>query len=221
MKEDFSTISASISRLGREHIRPPLLESDLDPDPFIQFGMWLKEALEAGITLPNAMTLATSGANGIPSARMVLLKGFDEDGFVFYTNYESRKGQELEENPHAALVFYWSVLERQVCVGGGVTKVGRAESEEYFNARPPGSRLGAWASRQSSVIESRAVLEGELRELEKRFAEGPIPIPPYWGGYRLTPVSIEFWQARPNRLHDRFRYRRELGRPWAMERLAP
>ena len=221
MNEDFSTISESISRLGRDHVRPPLLESDLDPNPFLQFGNWLTEALNAGITLPNAMTLATTGANGVPSARMVLLKGFDEDGFVFYTNYESRKARELAENPHAALVFYWSILERQVCVTGGVTKVDRTESEEYFNTRPPGSRLGAWASRQSSVIESRDILEQRLAELGERFADGAIPIPPYWGGYRLAPVSIEFWQARPNRIHDRFRYHREPGGPWTVERLAP
>jgi pyridoxamine 5'-phosphate oxidase len=221
MKKDFGALSASIAGLGRDHKQDGLSESDLDPDPFVQFGKWLDAALDAGIELPNAMTLATAGPNALPSARMVLLKGFDERGFVFYTNYESRKGRQLDSNPNAALVFYWSSLERQVGITGGVLKVDRAEAEEYFNSRPLGSRLGAWASRQSEVISGRDELEGRLAELEERFADGAVPLPAHWGGYRLVPTAIEFWQSRPNRLHDRFRYSREMGSDWVIERLSP
>lgn len=221
MTKDFDALSASIAGLGRDHKRSGLEEADLDADPFVQFGRWLDEALDAGIELPNAMTLATAGPDALPSARMVLLKGFDERGFVFYTNYESRKGRQLDSNPNAALVFYWSALERQIGITGGVTRVDRPEAEEYFNSRPLGSRLGAWASRQSEVIESRNELEGRLAELGERFAEGSVPLPAHWGGYRLVPTSIEFWQSRPNRLHDRFRYSREQGEMWMIERLSP
>ncbi len=221
MTKDFGALSASIAGLGRDHKRSGLNEGDLDPDPFVQFGAWLDEALDAGIELPNAMTLATAGSDALPSARMVLLKGFDERGFVFYTNYASRKGRQLDSNPNAALVFYWSSLERQVGITGGVVKVDRAEAEEYFNSRPLGSRLGAWASHQSEVIESREELEARLSELEERFADGVVPMPVYWGGYRLVPTSIEFWQSRPNRLHDRFRYSRAPNEAWTIERLAP
>lgn len=221
MTKDFGALSASIAGLGRNHKRSGLREADLDPDPFVQFGSWLDEALDAGIELPNAMTLATAGSDALPTARMVLLKGFDERGFVFYTNYESRKGRQLESNPNAALVFYWSSLERQVGITGGVVKVDRAEAEEYFNSRPLGSRLGAWASRQSEVIETREELEARLAELEERFADGSVPMPAFWGGYCLVPTSIEFWQSRPNRLHDRFRYSREPNDSWIIERLSP
>ena len=221
MTKDFGALSASIAGLGREHKQEGLDESHLDPDPFVQFGAWLDAALDAGIELPNAMTLATAGRDALPSARMVLLKGFDERGFVFYTNYESRKGRQLDSNPNAALVFYWSSLERQVGITGGVLKVDRAEAEEYFNSRPLGSRLGAWASRQSEVIEDRTELEARLSELEGRFADGTVPLPAHWGGYRLVPTAIEFWQSRPNRLHDRFRYTRQNDGDWLIERLSP
>jgi pyridoxamine 5'-phosphate oxidase len=218
---DFEDLSRSISQLRREHKAEGLAESELDKDPFVQFGEWMNQALEAGITLPNAMTLATAGPDAVPSARMVLLKGFDPQGFVFYTNYESRKGRELIANPHAALVFYWNLLERQVVIAGDVTKVDRDEAEEYFRSRPLGSRLGAWASPQSTVISSREELEARVTELEKTYAGGEVPIPPQWGGFRLVPVRFEFWQSRPNRLHDRFRYSRVPEHDWEIERLAP
>ena len=217
---DFSGLSESIAHLGREHNRPPLDEKDLDRDPLELFARWMNEALEAGIDLPNAMTLATAGSTGIPSARMVLLKSVDPHGFVFYSNYESRKGWELAQNPQAALVFYWSRLERQVCVAGPVERLSREESQEYFESRPEGSKLGAWASRQSSIIADREEIEGRLADVKQRFEGEEITIPAYWGGYRLRPERIEFWQSRPNRLHDRFQYTRaENG--WRIERLSP
>ena len=221
MTRDFSNLSRNIARLGREHSQSGLEASDLDPDPFVQFGSWLDDALQAGIELPNAMTLATAGADALPSARMVLLKGFDRRGFVFYSNYESRKGKQLASNPNAALVFYWSELERQVGITGGVLRVDKSESEEYFNSRPLGSRLGAWASPQSEVIESREELEQRVGELVDQYPSGDLPVPVHWGGYRLIPTALEFWQSRPNRLHDRFRYRREEAGGWVIERLSP
>jgi pyridoxamine 5'-phosphate oxidase len=198
-----------------------LRESDVDANPFVQFEKWFGEAKAAGVKEPNAMTLATCGADGQPSARVVLLKGLDESGFVFYTNYESRKGRDLEENPKAALAFFWADLERQVRIQGNVTRVSRAESEAYFNSRPVGSRLGAWASQQSAVVPSRKVLEDRYAELEARYANQPVPLPPFWGGFRLEPDSLEFWQGRPSRLHDRLRYRRAEGGAWIIERLSP
>ncbi|MDQ3955311.1 MAG: pyridoxamine 5'-phosphate oxidase [Actinomycetota bacterium] len=218
---DFEELSRSISQLRRDHKAEGLSEADLHPDPFVQFGRWMNDALEAGIILPNAMTLATAAADAVPSARMVLLKGVDPRGFVFYTNYESRKGQELTANPNAALVFYWNALERQVVIAGGVVKVDRDEAEDYFRSRPLGSRLGAWASPQSTVIASREELEDRAAELQRTYADGEVPIPPDWGGFRLTPVRFEFWQSRPNRLHDRFRYGRAPQDVWKLERLAP
>jgi pyridoxamine 5'-phosphate oxidase len=217
---DFSRLSASIAHLGREHNLPPLNESQIDTDPMSQFARWMNEALDAGIDLPNAMTLATADARGVPSARMVLLKSFDEDGFVFFSNYESRKGRELDQNPNAALVFYWSRLERQVCIAGAVERLERGESAEYFDSRPLGSRLGTVVSRQSSVLSSRDELEEAAREAEERFSDGRVPLPDYWGGYLLRPERIEFWQSRPNRLHDRFHFTREGG-AWRMDRLSP
>jgi pyridoxamine 5'-phosphate oxidase len=199
----------------------PLLEHEADPNPFGQFERWFSRALNAGLKLPEAMTLATATKDGKPSARMVLLKGYDESGFVFYTNYNSRKGDELAENPHAALVFYWAPLGRQIRIEGTVAKVSRQESEAYFRSRPLDSRLGAWASNQSEVITGREVLERRLSELEEEYKSGDVPLPPYWGGYRLSPESIEFWQNRAGRLHDRIRYRRTGGNQWLMERLAP
>ena len=195
---------------------------DLLPDPMAQFRRWLDEALAVGVAMPEAMTLATVGSGGIPSARTVLLKGADEDGFRFFTNTESRKGRELAENPHGALVFHWmQEPRRQVTVAGTVEPLPRAEAESYFRSRPLGSRLGAWASRQSSVVPDREALDRAFAAAEAAHGDDP-PLPPWWGGYLLTPTRLEFWQNRPNRLHDRFRYRRaEDGDAWLLERLAP
>ena len=200
---------------------PELIESNVERDPIKQFARWFGDAEGAGLKLPNAMTLATATKDGIPSARVVLLKGFDDEGFVFYTNYESRKGRELDENPNAALVFYWSELDRQVRISGAVAKTSREESESYFQTRPVDSQLGAWASSQSRVISSREVLENKMRELIRQYEGGAAPLPPYWGGYRLAPAEIEFWQNRLGRLHDRLRYRRQPNGEWLIERLSP
>jgi pyridoxamine 5'-phosphate oxidase len=200
---------------------PPLNKSNVDADPFRQFDRWFADAQAAVPILPNAMTLATATRDGVPSARVVLLKGFDERGFVFYTNYESQKGRELDENPTAALVFYWPELARQVRITGRVTRTSREESEAYFQTRPLDSQLGALASRQSEVIPSREVLEAKMDELISEYRDKPIPLPPFWGGYRLAPVTIEFWQSRPSRLHDRLRYTRLADREWLIERLSP
>jgi pyridoxamine 5'-phosphate oxidase len=198
----------------------PLREVDLDPDPFRQFAAWFEAAREAGVREPEAMTLATATPDGAPSARMVLLKGVGEGRFDFYTNIESRKGRELLANPRAALVFYWEPLGRQVRVEGAVGPLSRAESAAYFATRPLGSRLGAWASRQSEVIAERGELEWRLAEVKARFAGGEPPLPDWWGGFRLVPHAIEFWQHREDRLHDRLRYRIG-GDGWRIERLSP
>lgn len=198
-----------------------LRRSDLDPNPLVLFAKWFADAEAAELKLPNAMTLATATRDGVPSARMVLLKDFDEQGFVFFTNYESQKAIELEENPTAALVFYWDRLDRQVRISGRVTKTSRQESEVYFHTRPLDSQLGAWASKQSRVIRSRAVLENEMKQLIEKYADGQVPLPPFWGGYRLAPEQIEFWQNRIGRLHDRFRYTRQSDNHWLIERLSP
>lgn len=210
-----------IADLRREYMSRGLRKAELDPDPIKQFAAWFEQALSADLTDANSMNLATAGADGEPSARMVLLKGFDERGFVFFTNYESIKAKQLDENPRAALVFYWAELERQISVTGSIARTGREESEEYFRSRPLGSRLSAWASRQSAVIVNREELEQRLQAAQERFGDGEIPLPPFWGGYRLSPVMIEFWQGRPNRLHDRLRYRREDNDAWIIERLSP
>ncbi len=196
-------------------------EPILDPDPLVQFQEWFDQARAAGIPEANAMTLATTAADGQPSARMVLLKDLSDDGFVFFTNFQSRKGRELAANPRAALVFYWPSLHRQVRVTGEVTKASRAEAEAYFATRPLGSQLAAWASWQSSVIPDRALLEARMEKLTAKYKDQPIPTPPTWGGYRLRPATIEFWQGRENRLHDRLRYDRTPGGTWKIERLAP
>jgi pyridoxamine 5'-phosphate oxidase len=199
-----------------------LLEADAADDPLAQFERWFADARLSGMKEPNAMTLATVDGQGQPSARIVLLKGADKRGFVFYTNYESRKGRELANNPQAALVFFWPELERQVRITGAVAKVSRAESRAYFQSRPRGSQLGAWASAQSTILESRRQVEERVRELEQRYSRGkPIPLPPFWGGYRLAPASIEFWQGRPSRLHDRLRYTVDRKGIWQRERLSP
>lgn len=211
----------SIADLRREYALARLDETDVSHDPIVEFARWFAEAQEAEVLEVNAMTLATATAAGVPSARIVLLKAFDERGFVFFTDYRSRKGGELEANPRAALVFYWGELERQVRITGGVALTSREESEEYFRSRPLGSRLGAWASHQSRVIPGRTVLEQDLRDVEERFGDGEVPLPPHWGGYRLVPDVIEFWQGRASRLHDRIRYTREVGKRWRVERLSP
>ncbi len=198
-----------------------LRRDGLDPDPIKQFAKWFEDAEAAHPKLPNAMTLATATSDGKPSARMVLLKGFDQDGFVFFTNYESQKGRELDENPNAALVFYWSGLDRQVRIEGRVRKTSQEESEAYFKTRPVESRLSAWASKQSSTVSHRQVLEDEMERLVLEYEDKEIPLPHYWGGFRLEPSLIEFWQNRPNRLHDRFRYRRQPDGRWMIKRLSP
>jgi pyridoxamine 5'-phosphate oxidase len=206
--------------MRREYTREALAEADVDPDPVVQFGRWFEQAEEAGLLEPTAMTLATATPDGRPSARMVLLRGFDERGFCFYTNYESRKGIELAANPRAALVLWWGELERQVRIEGTVTRTSREESEAYFHSRPPGSQLSAAASPQSRVIEGRATLERRVAELATGSPDGKVPLPEFWGGYRLAHEVVELWQGRPNRLHDRLRYRR-VGDAWRIERLAP
>jgi pyridoxamine 5'-phosphate oxidase len=212
----------SIADLRREYARARLDEADVSHDPFVEFARWFAEAQEAQVPDPNAMTLATATADGAPSARIVLLKAFDDRGFVFFTDYRSRKGAELEANPRAALVFYWGELDRQVRVTGGVSLASHEESERYFRSRPLGSRLGAWASHQSRVIPGRSALESDLREVEARFGDGDVPLPAHWGGYRVVPDAIEFLQGRDSRLHDRIRYVREGGgRGWRVERLSP
>lgn len=209
----------SIADLRREFGTAELVESDAAADPFKQFARWFDDALRAELHLPNAMTLATANSAGRPSARVVLLKGVDADGFVFYTNYESRKARELAVNPYASLVFLWTAMERQVRIEGTVEKVSDQESDEYFDSRPLGSRLGAWASPQSMPLPSRLALASKVAAIMLRYGTAP-PRPPHWGGYRVRPDAIEFWQGRPDRLHDRLLYvKQETG--WKIERLAP
>jgi pyridoxamine 5'-phosphate oxidase len=211
----------SLAQLGRQYTRAGLREADLDPSPFQQFLAWLQAALDAGLQEPHAMTLATATPDGAPSARVVLLRRFDERGFVFFTNYDSRKGLELTANPRAALVFYWAELERQVRAEGRVEPTSAEESDAYFRGRPRGSRLGAWASRQSQVIPDRQTLERQMAEFLARYPGDDVPRPPNWGGYRVLPASFEFWQGRDSRLHDRLRYVRLEAGGWRVERLSP
>lgn len=197
-----------------------LNEQEVDRNPFVQFQHWFDEAVRVETIEPNAMVLATSSPGGLPSARMVLLKGFDELGFLFFTNSESRKAEELHRNPHAALLFYWGELSRQVRIEGEVEAASRDESEEYFRTRPLESRIGAWASKQSSVIPGREYLEERVTRIKQQFPGNDVPLPPFWGGFRVKPAAFEFWQGRENRLHDRLRYSRQ-GEGWVLERLSP
>lgn len=212
----------NIADIRENYSKKTLLEGSVSEDPIMQFTEWWKEAVDAEITEVNAMTLATASADGMPSARIVLLKGFDKNGFVFYTNYESFKGQQMAENPRACLVFFWKELERQVRITGIIQKTSTAESNDYFASRPTGSQTGAWASPQSHIIASRDWLEERYRELETAHQqEKNIQRPPHWGGYVVKPVIIEFWQGRPSRLHDRLQYSLLENGSWKMERLAP
>jgi len=210
-----------LSGLRREHTTGVLADDDAHPDPFEQFRIWLGEAHAAGLLHPNAMTLSTVGEDGNPDARVVLLKGFDERGLVFYTHRTSHKGRQLADRPHAALTFFWDALERQVRVRGAVEWTTDAESDEYFQSRPRASQLGAIVSNQSSVIATRQVLEAALADLSERAGDGPLTRPGTWGGYRVVPAEFEFWQGRPSRLHDRIRYTRSAHGEWVRERLAP
>lgn len=209
----------SIADIRKDYSQSSLTENDAAKNPIQQFAKWWDEAQASEIDEINAMTLATADANGKPSARIVLLKGFDENGFVFFTNYESHKGKELLINPHACLVFFWKELERQIRIEGIVEKTSAQESDEYFFSRPAGSRIGAWASPQSTVINNRTILDENVQKFTNDFGEN-IPRPSHWGGYRVVPSLIEFWQGRSNRLHDRIQYKKENGE-WVMERLAP
>jgi pyridoxamine 5'-phosphate oxidase len=210
-----------LADLRKDYSLAGLVEKDLARDPFRQFEKWFQEAQAAKILEPNAMTLATASRDGRPSARTVLLKDVDGRGFVFYGNYESRKGRELETNSQATLLFPWLALERQVIVEGPVTRIPREESEAYFHSRPRASQLGAWASQQSAVVASRSVLDDSMKAVEKKYAGQDVPLPPQWGGWRLSPETVEFWQGRRSRLHDRLRYRREKDGSWSVERLSP
>lgn len=211
----------SLADLRRDYSLSGLSEKDLARDPIRQFEQWFQEAEAAKIPEPNAMVCSLAARDGAPSSRTVLLKGFDGRGFVFYSNYSSRKGRELAENPRASLLFPWIAQERQVIIEGGVAKLSREESDAYFHSRPQASQLAAWASPQSAVIPGRSVLEEAFKTVETRYAGQEIPMPPYWGGYRVQPETIEFWQGRHGRLHDRLRYRREPNGAWAIDRLAP
>lgn len=213
-------MNPSIADIRTDYRMRSLTENDVNSNPFAQFRHWWDEAINSEITEVNAMTLATVTPEGRPSARIVLLKGFDENGFVFFTNYQSRKGKELEENPHGALVFFWKELERQVRIEGGIEKVSDAESDAYYHSRPAGSQIGAWASPQSDVIADRSVIENNYKSLEEKFSSAEIPRPGYWGGYLLRPSMIEFWQGRSSRLHDRIVYSLE-NNDWKISRLAP
>ena len=209
-----------IANIRQEYMLASLLETEVNANPLVLFNGWMEEAIKANVPEPTAMTVATSTFEGKPSARMMLLKGADENGFAFFTNYESRKARQLTQNPYAALVFFWPLLERQVRVEGRISKVSPKESDRYFKSRPIGSRIGAWASPQSQVIPNRRYLESLKSDYQEEFAKREIVRPENWGGYMLIPVLIEFWQGRPDRLHDRLQYRLEKD-AWILERLAP
>jgi pyridoxamine 5'-phosphate oxidase len=209
-----------LENFRRDYLRDGLDRADLDSSPFTQFERWLRQAIDGGLRDPTAMSIATVGADGRPWQRMVLLKQFDAAGFVFYTNLESRKAREIAANPRVCLLFPWADIERQVIVAGSAARLGAAQSLEYFLSRPRESQLAAWASAQSRPLSSRALLESAYASMKKKFADGKIPLPDFWGGFRVVPDSFEFWQGRPNRLHDRFAYTREDD-AWRIERLAP
>ena len=213
-------MTADIAAIRKEYIQKTFDEKDAAADPLTQFGHWWHEAIESNIDEVNAMTLATASSDGLPSARIVLLKDYDDKGFVFFTNYNSHKGQNLSVSHHVALVFFWKELERQVRIEGDAVRLTDAENDEYFLSRPEESRIGAWASPQSSVIAGREVLDHNVEELKKRFEGKEVMRPPHWGGYRVEPVRIEFWQGRPGRLHDRVLYER-IRNGWEISRLAP
>lgn len=218
---DDKTDAATLAAMRADYSRERLRRADLRADPIAQFEAWLADAMHAQLTEPNAMSLATATADGRPLVRTVLLKGLDARGFVFFTNLESRKARHIAGNPHVSLLFPWLPLERQVIVTGEAAKISVAESLKYFLARPHDSQLAAWASRQSTVIESRKILEMEWEHLKAKFSAGKVPLPSFWGGFRVKPVTIEFWQGGPNRLHDRFQYTRQADDSWTIERLAP
>ena len=210
-----------IAAIRKDYKLQSLDEKDVQPDPMKQFEKWWQDVLGSTIEEVNAMTLATANKNGRPSARIVLLKGFAKDGFIFFTNYESHKGSELLENPQASLVFFWKELERQVRIEGMAEKISGKESDAYFSSRPEGSKIGAWASPQSKVIASREIIEANVTATEKKFTGAEIQRPPHWGGYIIKPAVIEFWQGRPSRLHDRIQYSKQENGNWKIERLAP
>lgn len=211
----------AVADMRRTYKLSHLLETDAAVDPLTQFEKWFGDAVKADVLEPNAMTLATAAGDGRPAARTVLLKGYDARGFVFYSNYESRKGRDLAANPQASLLFTWLPLERQIEICGRVEKVSREETEAYFYKRPIDSQLGAWASQQSTVLAGRETLETRIQELMVEYRGKPVPVPPHWGGYRVIPETVEFWQGRPSRLHDRLRYRRRPDGGWQLERLSP
>ncbi len=211
----------NLADLRSHYSKDSLDVADVDPDPIRQFRRWFDEAVAAEVPEPNAMTVASVDAEGRPRARILLLKGYDAQGFTFFTNYHSDKGREFERNPFAALCFWWIELERQIRIEGRVARVLREQSEAYFRSRPRGSQIGAWASSQSRVVASREALEQRYAELEARHREGEVPLPEHWGGYRLEPARVEFWQGRPSRLHDRIRYHRDAAGGWTVERLEP
>lgn len=210
-----------LSNYRKDYLKDGLNKKDLNPNPFNQFENWFKQAIELKINEPNAFSLATVSTEGIPGLRTVLLKIFDERGFVFFTNYSSAKAKDIEKNPTVTALFPWINLERQIILTGNAEKISKAESLKYFISRPHGSQLGAWISQQSSVISSRSVLEMKLEQMKNKFSKGKVPLPDFWGGYRIVPEKIEFWQGRTNRLHDRFLYTKNEAGVWNIERLSP